>query len=172
MATKTDSVTASRVYQALQLVTKNDVWVGFGKTTTWGTNEPVPDVNQAAKTLDELQALKKAETLVLVVPDTNGTIEFAGKKYRQVAADKNSALTAGARFVYVAAWLKYSEVPVVTYRQSGVFTDVVKKAGSENKLILQAAEIQDPGYLLALNNRSPVTRETDSKELLEFLLEF
>jgi len=172
MATKMDSVTVSRVYQALQLVLTNNVWVGYGRTATWGTNEPVPDVNQASTTIDTLQAVKKAEVLSLVVPDATGTIEFQGQMYKTITATKASAIAAGARFVYVAVWLKYAEVPVVTYRQSGVFAGLIKAAGSEAKTILLPAEISDVGYLMALNNRSPIPRETDSKEFLEFILEF
>lgn len=172
MAVKADSVTASSVYQALNIVLANDVWVGFGRTTSWGSGEPVPDINKSAQTVEEIQAYKKAETLSLVVPDANGSIEFQGQKYRTVTADKAAALAAGARYVYVAVWLRYNEVPVVTFRQAGAFHQLKKTAGAAAKLIVVPAEVTDPGWLLGLQNSSPVTREATGKELVEFVLEF
>jgi hypothetical protein len=171
MASYTASVIGSRIWQAVQLVQNGNVWIGIGRTTPWNDAETPPEPDPNATQLDELVALKKAETLTLVVPDSNGTIEHLGQKWSPVVID--DARTKGARWVYVAAWLRYDEVPVVTYRQSGVFAGVQLAAGVDpGKFVLLPQEIGDLGYLMVLNNRSPIARAVDQKEFIEFVIEF
>lgn len=171
MASYTDSVIGMRVWQALQVVQTGNVWVGIGKSTPWGDPDNPPEVNPLATSVDELIALKKAETLTLVVPDANGTIEHLGQKWRAVTND--AAMAERARWVYVAAWLRYDEAPIVTYRQAGAFVGVIPKPEvPSGKLVLLPEEVASFGYLIVLSNRSPIQRAVDQKELIEFIIEF
>jgi len=171
MASYTASVLSSRVWQAMQVVKNANVWIGIGRTAAWDEADAPPEPNPNATQLDELVALKKAETLTLIVPDPSGTIEHLGQKWGPVSVEE--ARQKNARWVYVAAWLRYDELPIVTYRQTGVFVDVQMADGvPPGKLVLLPEEIADPGYLLVLNNRSPISRAADQKELVEFVIEF
>lgn len=167
----TSSVINMRVWQALSLVLSANVWIGLGRTSIWGTPDKPPEIDPLATELNEFLAFKKAETLALVVPDNEGEIEHLGQNWRTVSPV--DARAENARHVYISAWLKYDELPVVTYRQTGVFVDVVlKETTPPGRLILLPNEVQDIGYLLALNNRTPVERAADQKELVEFIIEF
>ena len=167
----TASVIGMRIWQAVQTVLSANAWVGIGKNGTWGGVDDPPEVNPSTTALDGLVALKKAETLTLVVPDVNGTIEHLGQKWLPVVV--SDARAKQARWVYVAAWLRYGEVPIVDYRQTGAFLGVTRNGGVDvGKLVLLPSEVADLGYLAAVNNRSPIPRAEDQKELVEFIIEF
>ncbi|HHY67834.1 MAG TPA: hypothetical protein GX517_11710 [Alicyclobacillus sp.] len=171
MASYTDSVIGMRVWQAAKVVQSGNVWVGIGRTTAWNDTDTPPTPNPNATQIDGLVVLKKAEILSLVIPDPNGTIEHLGQKWSTVPLEDARSRT--ARWVYVATWLRYDEVPIVTFRQTGVFADVVLGDGvPPGKLVLLPEEVADLGFLLVLNNRSPINRAADQKELLEFVVEF
>lgn len=170
-----------RIEQARNLATKPALWVGVGKTTAWTGGDVPPEVSPTTQ-FEELAGLKRAEVVSLVVPDANGEIEHLGEKWRKVAFDPNAAdmaaeiqriITEGARWVYVAAWLRYSELPLVSYRQVGVFADTVLKADTPpGKLALLPTEIDHAGLCVVINNRDPLSRAADQKELQEFVIEF
>lgn len=171
MPSYTASVIGMRIWQAVQAVQAANAWVGIGKNGTWGDGDTPPQVDSTTIALDGLVALKRAETLTLVVPDVNGTIEHLGQKWMPVIV--GDARAKQARWVYVAAWLRYGEVPIVTYRQTGAFFGVTRNGGVDvGKLVLLPAEVADLGYLAAVNNRSPIPRAEDQKELVEFIIEF
>ena len=171
MASYTASVIGMRIWQAVQAVLAANAWVGIGKNSVWGDGDAPPQVDSSTTALDGLVALKKAETLTLVVPDPNGTIEHLGQKWMPVVV--SDARAKQARWVYVAAWLRYGEVPIVTYRQTGAYLGVIRNVGVDTgKLTLLPSEVSDLGYLGAVNNRSPIPRAEDQKELVEFIIEF
>ncbi|KLU66766.1 hypothetical protein DEAC_c14340 [Desulfosporosinus acididurans] len=171
MPSYTGSVIGMRIWQAAQVVQAANAWVGIGKNSSWGDTDTPPQVDPSTTALDGLIALKKAETLTLVVPDPNGTIEHLGQKWMPVTVA--DARTKQARWVYAAAWLRYDEVPVVTYRQTGAFLGVTRNANVDaGKLVLLPTEVSDLGFLAAVNNRSPIPRAEDQKELVEFIIEF
>lgn len=171
MPSYTGSVIGLRIWQALQMVQAANAWIAIGKTSIWGDGDAPPQINPATVAISDLVALKKAETLTLVVPDPNGAIEHLGQKWAPVAI--GDARVKQARYVYVAAWLRYNEVPIVTYRQTGVLLGVSRNGNVDpGKLVLLPTEVADLGYLVAMNNRSPLPRAEDQKELVEFIVEF
>lgn len=171
MPNYTATVIGSRIRQAVQTVINGDVWVGIGKTSHWGGDGMPPQVDSETMALTELVALKKAETINLVVPDPEGTIEHLGQKWAPVAI--NNARNKKARWVYIATWLRYGEVPIVEYRQTGAFIAPIRKSEvAPGKLTLLPTEIEDIGYLVAMSNRSPIPRAEDQKELVEFIIEY
>ena len=171
MASYTGSLINMRVWQALQVVEAANAWIGIGKNSAWNAEDTPEQIDPNATIISDLIALKKAETLTLVVPDEAGTIEHLGQKWATVA--KDDARAKKARWVYVAAWLRYDEVPVVTYRQTGVYLGTeMKPEVAPGKLVLLPTEIHDAGYLAVMNNRNPIPRAEDQKELVEFIIEF
>lgn len=168
----TASVFGMRIWQAVQTVLAANAWVGIAKNSVWVNGDSDPSqVDSTAMALDGLMALKKAETLTLVVPDPNGTIEHLGQNWMPVVI--SDARAKKARWVYVASWLRYDEVPIVTYRQTGAYLGVIRNVGVDaGKLTLLPTEVADLGYLGAINNREPIPRAEDMKELVEFIIEF
>lgn len=168
---KTADVVRLRIWKAQQLARSANIWIGYGKTSAWGNPDDPPDVTYGTTDIQELVALKKAEVVKLVVPDPSGTIEHAGTLWREVSID--NARSEGARCVYIATYLRYDEVPVVPFRQTGVYVDITRAEGVlPGKLVLLPGEIADHGYLLSVSNRTVLPRATDQKELIEALIEF
>ena len=170
-----------RVLQAIQFIRKQWAWVGIGRTTAWTNEADVPAVISTTA-FEELQAMKRSELLRLVVPDEDGAIEHLGQKWAVVSfnatledqsAEVARAVAAGARHVFVEAWLNYDEVPVVTFRQAGVFSEVVLASGvPAGTFTLLPAQIAYQGVCVAINNRTAVPRASDQRERLAFIIEF
>lgn len=169
------------VSRALDFFARTDLYFAYGRTTAWpndgqGRTEgdpdfvvPVEDVTDTA--LDELVAYKKVEIKHLVVPDAAGTISYRAKKWRIVA--EGDAATEGARWVYMQTVLAYDEVPLQDYRQIGLYSRLVKDgAVPGGQTALLPAEVTDPGILEVTDNRKPITRQLDQKEILELVIEF
>jgi hypothetical protein len=175
------TTTQGHVARALDFYDRTDVYFAYGRTSAWPNDvngkpegditfqPPVEDI--AATTLTELIAYKKVVTKNLVVPDANGTITYRSTKWKIV--NPTDALAQGARWVYVQTELAYDEVPLLTYRQIGLFSRLVKKTSvPAGQLALLPTEVETSGYLEVLDNRKPVTRQVDQKEILELIVEF
>lgn len=171
MPNYTATVVGNRIRQAVQTVEAADAWIGIARTSPWPGDGKPPQIDSQTMALSELVALKKAETITLVVPDPEGTIEHLGQWWMPVTVGE--ARNKIARWVYVATWLRYDEVPLVDYRQTGVFLAPIRKSEvAPGKLALLPTEIQDLGYLAAISNRKAIPRAADQKELVEFIIEF
>lgn len=170
MASFTSDVKGLRTYEAIQLVKNGSVWIGVGKEQPWGAAETVPPVVYQS-TMQETIGYKRADLLTLVVPDDAGTIQQMNQNWRAVSLEEGKALD--ARWVYVQAWLAYDEFPLKTFRQTGVWAGLQpKETVLVNQQVVKPEEVIDPGYLLVLNNRSPITREATQKESIDFIIEF
>ncbi|WP_139491797.1 hypothetical protein [Brevibacillus dissolubilis] len=170
MPSYTSDASGLRAFQAAKLVQDGSVWVAIGKTSPWNEGETVPVVT-SDMTLQETVAFKRADQIAFVVKDDKGTIEQRGQKWRILKSDEAKATD--CRHVYVQAWLNYDEFPLVTYRQTGVYAGLVLKSGvAANEQVVTLEDIVDVGYLLVLNNRSPIQRDATQKESLDFIIEF
>jgi hypothetical protein len=79
----------------------------------------------------------------------------------------------GARWVYIKTALAYDEVPIVEYRQLGVYSKLEKQDEVlPGKMALLPNEVKEKGILEVIDNRKPTPRHSDQKELLELILEF
>ncbi len=171
MPNYTATVVGSRIRQAVQTVINGDAWIGIGKTSPWPGDGSPPQVDPETMVLTEMVAFKKAETITLVVPDPDGAIEHLRQRWMPVTVGE--ARNKKSRWVYIATWLRYDEVPIVDYRQTGAFIAPVRKTEvAPGKSVLLSSEIEDIGYLIAVSNRSPIPRAEDQKELVEFIVEF
>lgn len=160
-----------RVSRAISFYNSQNVFVGIARTTPWPneSNPPDPTGNETAP-LNETVAYKKISSMKLIKPNPVGPLVYRGKRWEEV--DEEDAYTEGARWVLVQAVLAYDEVPIVTYRQAGVFVDLQPSAGNESKDVLLPDEIDSPGRLEVLENRGPQTRNESKKETLTFIVEF
>lgn len=175
MASITSDVKGFKTYQAKKIVEDaTDVWIAVGKTTPWGSTdhnnvETVPTV-QHNEALQELVAMKRAQVVSYVLPSEEGEIEQLGQNWKKVSIEE--ARQNDCKWVYVSTWLDYDNFPVVTYRQTGIYIDLVLNEGVEpNKQVITEENIKDKGFLVVVNNRSPITRDATQKELVEFIIQ-
>jgi hypothetical protein len=169
MATTT---VGGHVSRALEFFERPDTYVGIGKSTPWEDENVPPNPIQTKTTLDEVIGYKKVEYKYLVVEDiVDGTISYRDSKWRIVPPDQ--AVAQGARWVYVEAHLRYDELPLVSYRQVGIFNRLVKLSNIDaGKVALLPSEVEDVGVLEVYDNRKVVNRQSDQKEQLSFVIEF
>lgn len=164
---------AAHCARALSLVEQSNIYFGIGRTTPWeNENEPEfipPEPNVEAETLEELVGLKKAERVVMVIPDEDGDIDYGTLKYKTLS--KEEALRRKARWVLVETTVRFDEMPAVSYRQIGVFSRVQPASGYENRLVLNPNEIQDVGILEVLDNRKVTTRQSDTRDTYMMIIE-
>jgi hypothetical protein len=120
--------------------------------------------------VDGPMGFKRIENKYLVVPDPEGTIDYRGTRWGVVSAQ--DAYKKGARYVYVQGFFRYDELPLVDYRQVGLFTGLTRANGVGNDIYaLLPAQVGDCGALEVLDNRTQVTRNPDQKESYSFVIE-
>lgn len=168
--------------RALNFYNMSDtIYFGLGKTTAWSEDEtensfipPEPDME--AITLEELVGLKKASRVILVMPDENGEIEYRGSKWKPISTDE--AIANKARWVLVETTIYYEEMPITDYRQIGIFSRVQKADGIEDSQMILlvdrdgTSDIKDLGILEVLDNRHVVTRQVDTRDVYQMIIEF
>lgn len=131
-----------------------------------GTSFSVGDYyqfNVAGATAFKLVSLK-----YIVKPDPAGTILYNGQNWAIVSPA--NAYTDNARWVYIQSVLQFTEVPVGEYRQVGIFTGLQRVSGSATALL--PSEVASTGVLHVLDNRGVVTRDSNSVNSLEYIIEF
>lgn len=154
------------------------LYFGLGKTTPWSEDEtessfipPEPDID--ATNLSELVGLKKATRVILVMPSDDGEIEYRGSTWKSISIDE--AIENNARWVLVETTIYYDEMPITDYRQIGIFSRVQKAEGleeSQTVLLVERNDIKDYGILEVLDNRHVVTRQSDTKDVYQMIIEF
>jgi len=83
------------------------------------------------------------------------------------------ALLEGARWVYIGAYARYDELPLVGYRVLAVFSRLIKEQSvASNKVALLPADVLDVGILEVLDNRKVINRALDQQEMLSVVIEF
>lgn len=159
------------VSRALSFYDKNDIYIGIGKKSKWDDDNHPPKP-QNTDEIQELIKVKKVDSKFLVKPDNSGKISYGNKRWSPVSREK--ALEEGARWVYISVSLDFTEVPIdIVYRQIGCYTSLIKqKDVDDSKSILDPEEVEDLGILEILDNRKPVYRETDKRELIGTIIEF
>ncbi len=166
----TSTVAGMKTFQAIQLVHTGNLWIGLGKSTPWNETDEVPEVGAGMQLLEPV-GYKKAEKVQFVVPDDHGEIVQLGQKWKVIS--EQEALNSFTRWVYLAAWIHYNELPEVSYRQTAVITDLTFKPDTlPGKLAVLPNEVENSGYALVVNNRSPIQRTADQREFIEFIVEF
>ena len=162
-------VYSGNILQALDLKNNHTAWVVVGQTTPWANEENPPDVDLSTTDINEIQGAKRCNIVSLCVPDASGTIEFQGQKYRLVS--DSEAYSQGARWVYFRADLKYDQFPVVTYRQTALYIDLVPASGYEGYDVLYPTQIESNGILYYYKNHPPRYRTVESVDIVEVIIE-
>lgn len=89
---------------------------------------------------------------------------------------KSGAIIEGAKYVYITCYLEYDSFPLQTYRQIGICAGVLP---DKKDTLLSAAystskknEYESLGILEVLDNRYPITRNKDMREMISMIIEF
>lgn len=152
--------------RALALANSKNMFFAIGREEPWDNEDvegfvpPAPDIN--AETLDGIIGMKKADRVVMVIPDEEGEIEYATIKFKTISNEE--AFKLKARWVLIETKIHFEDLPPKPYRQIGVFSNVTPTEGNEQKQILLPEEIEDVGILEVLNNRKVVTRQSDTND--------
>lgn len=165
------TTTKGHVSRALDFYNKDSIYIAIGKSTPWDI-EGEPPKPKVSDELSEPILYKRVDSKFLVVPDDSGQITY--NKRRWSVVPKEQALEKGARWVYISTYLAFDEVPTdLAYRQIGCITGVKKKPEiNESQAALKPSEVLDAGILEVLDNRKPIYREIDKRELLGIIIEF
>jgi len=164
------STVYGHVSRALEFYKQPELFFAIGRTTEWSDESipPAPDVNTAE--VEEVFAFKKVLEKKIVVPDPNGSIFYINSYYREVSAADAEAEK--ARWVFVSTTLAGNEVPLQSFRQVGLYSNLKATTGNESKIILMPNEVDDTGLLEVVDNRRVTHRQVDQTEKLSLVIEF
>lgn len=168
------ATTSSRVYAALALKSKSaSTYFAIGKTSPW-TNEKIPPASDPNATmLTETIGYKKVDNVSLCRPYVEGEVTtypivtYGTLKF--VLIPDAEAYNQKAVQVYYEVKIVGDELPVGTYRQVGVFTDLVPKTGVTKPNLLPS-EVQSIGILQFIENKEFNNRTVDTTVKERFII--
>lgn len=160
-----------------------NIFFAIGKTSEWNNeNEPpVPSLEEVG--LTEIVGFKKINSIKFVVPDpASGTMVVDNIRWREIIPDaitypndtlRSAALRENARWLYVDTIFESSEFIGVRYRQIGIYSRGIFASGVSDSLSLYIpAQFDSYGILEFYQNRKPIYRQSDQRELISFVIEF
>lgn len=157
------------VARALSFYNSSNIFVGVGRTTAWSNESSPPNPTGAETAVEEVFGYKALYQKKIVKPSEDGEIELLGQHWTEVL--EANAYTQGAHWVYMSFILSGNELPLTTYRQVGIYTGLTKANGVTKDNLLPA-EVQDPGRLQVIDNRTAETRNANKRELIVLIVEF
>jgi hypothetical protein len=150
--------------------TNSIYWMALGQTSAW-PNEPIAP-SEVAGTTDIAQAIVfvKAEFASLCYPiNTNPDVTIRGQGYKFCTSD--TAIANMARYVYLRGRFDPSTgQPYGTFRQFGVFTNLIPAANHTTDTWLTPVNVLDRGNLEYLENNTPTIMSVNRQEIIEVIL--
>lgn len=131
-------------------------YMAIGKTSAWDNEANPPEEDSNTEALTEVIGYKKVSQFSLARPlKTDETtsypvVTYGGQQWVLIPVDK--AFEEKARWVYVAAEISPDDLPFGTFRQIGVYLDLVPKSGVTKQNLLPD-EVQSAGRLQFFENR-------------------
>lgn len=172
----------------------------IGRSTPWGEKEGeddgtsiLNDLNPPYPSLDtteveEIIGYKRYSNMYFVIPDETSTEPIVdGVHWRKIAlsvtpSDPDAAKEEliklvkanKARWIYMDFQLDPNDFVGFTYRQIGLYSNVnVLPPATQSMNVYNPEHIQTgSGILEVIQNRAPVTRQIDQRELVAVVLEF
>lgn len=162
-----------RVDRAIEFMNGHTFWFGIGQNTTPWTNEAnPPDEDDTVEILTEPIGYERviASDVFLVKLAETGEILFEDNYYTYVS--EANAYTEGARWMYCRAEFVGNKHPLVSFRQYGLYIDLVPGTGYEAYYTLLPSQVDDPGMLVTYSNCLAHPREATKREFLETIIQF
>lgn len=141
------------------------IWVGVGRTTSWPDEEVPPTEDRAATEVEEIVGYKLANRAFQVVPDDEGSVIHNGNRYTAISDLDALASKSTAGVVYIEFVLESDEFPTISYRQVGVFADLVPAEGFSNFSALLPSQVSSPGTLVMIENMELQTRHPNTRHI-------
>lgn len=175
-----------RVSKAINFINDPNIWLGIGKSSTWGDPDvpPVYDpINFPANNvwwtqvtaLTEAIGYRKVETKKLVIPDINGVIEVIdenGNNTKWTEVTPANAVAMNAKYVYLTALLD-NTLPYTTFRQIIVFSSLVLSGSvSPTRTYALPSEVTDAGIAELVQNTEPYPRAANIRQRINLIYEF
>lgn len=167
------ATTNARVSASLSYVDRLDnSYLAIGKTTPWLNESAPPAEDPDISVLQEVIGYKKVEKvslckLVGTEPTSYPTVTYGGKTYALIPKDK--AYQEKATLVYYETSIMGDELPNGTYRQVGIHTNLIPKAGITKRVLLPS-EVQSTGTLQFFENKQFQNRTLEIKITERFIL--
>ncbi len=167
--------------------------IAAGPITGWqkvNGNEVAPLPSLTAKQLTRPLGFKRYKTMQFVVSDSAGIYSVGGITWKVILGDTEEemiyyAFEQGARWLYVEAEFDVNELPGEVYRQVGLYSQLKIETDSvpdyQNRQFFAPSEIlrtgEDPhwdykGILEVYQNKYPVVRPSEFREIFSWVLEF
>lgn len=162
--------TTGHVSRAIDFYNKQSLYFALGHSSPWEDENQPEAVAPDTKFIEPI-GYKQVYEKYLVYPSASGAINYKNQSWRIVGYDE--ALALGAKWVYLSAVIEYEELPLITYRQIGIYSGLVKVSSvPEGKTNLLPSEVVNPGILEIIDNRKPTYRELDRREMISLIIEF
>lgn len=172
----------------------------IGRSTPWGekpgesggtlliddTHPPYPSLDMTE--IDEIIGYKRVNNKFFVIPDETSVEPIVdGVHWRKITltnppADEEAAKEAlialvkevRSRWIYLDFQIDPNDFVGFTYRQTGLYSGLkILPPATESMKVYSPEHIQTgSGILEVIQNRSPVTRQIDQRELVSVVLEF
>nr|DAI05664.1 MAG TPA: Baseplate wedge protein [Herelleviridae sp.] len=141
------------------------MYLALGKTTPWTNESAPPNPDPNTNILSEVVGYKKVSKTNLCRAYIEGdeakypTVSYGSRKFTLIPDE--DGYKEQAWMVYVEAEVTGDELPLGTFRQVGIHTDVVTKAGAGEQKAFTPNEITDTGILQFFENRQQQNRTAD-----------
>lgn len=182
----------ARVGKAIQFYknnvdkTKNSglmLCIAEGPTGGWplvNGDEVAPLPELITTQLENIIGFKRYKNMYFVVANTAGDLSVGGITWQRITAASDEdlyaeALNRGARWLYIEAELDTTELEGEVYRQVGLYSEVkinTLVANPADSLFTPDKIIPNSGILEVYQNKYPVIRPAELKEIFTWVLEF
>ena len=165
-----------RVAAAWDIITNYTAWGAYGRTTPWDDEDNPPAEDSTATSMEEVQGFR------LIVPANKGCVYPSDANdydftyhgvYWKKATSFEDALENGARWALFELNLLVGDgLPVVTFRQIGLFLDLVPASGYEGYAALLPAQTDSTGTFYYYANHTKWVRAINQSDTIVFVIEY
>ena len=173
MATFGAAAYSGRIRRALLFKEHSVLWCGLGRTSEWVDEQYPPEPVLSRTTIEEPFLYYKADFITLCVwSDVESDVVVAGNNYTYVLDEDAPELY--ARYLYAQFTFDgtIGGMPEGTFRQTGIFSNLVPASRHENDTWLVPADVSSVGTLEYISNRRPVTFSNGEIRMERAVLEF
>lgn len=165
-----------RVAAAWDMANNYTSWGAYGRITPWADEDNPPDEDSTASVIEEVQGFR------LIVPANRGCVypsnaddyDFTYQGvYWKKATSLADALENGARWALFKLTLLVEDgLPVVTFRQVGLFLNLVPAPGYEAYAALLPDQVDSVGTFYFYANHMKWVRTAQSSDVITFVIEY
>lgn len=141
------------------------IWIGIGRTSPWPNEAVPPTEDRTATEVEELVGYKLVGRAFQVVADDAGSIIHNGSRYTAISDLDALASVSTSGVMYLEFVLEADEFPTRSYRQVGVFVDLVPAEGFASFSALTPDQVFSPGTLTMIENMELQTRHPNTRHI-------